>query len=78
MKNKKLVIVLGVILFGLLCAGTAFAAICPTCRGVGWNICIRCNGGGTYENRNGDYVDCGVCKGEGKVTCFPCGGTGER
>ena len=78
MKNKKLVIVLGIVLFGLLCAGTVFAAICPTCRGVGWNICIRCNGAGTYENRNGDYVDCRVCNGEGKVTCFPCGGTGER
>jgi hypothetical protein len=82
MKNKKLIVLLVAVLLVLLCVGTAHAAICSNCRGVGWNVCPRCGGAGEREDRNGDYVECGSCKdspsGPGKITCFPCGGTGQR
>jgi len=75
---KKNVKIIALLILLLLVSVSVYAATCSNCRGVGWNVCIRCGGAGEYENRRGDYVECGSCKGSGTITCFPCGGTGQR
>jgi len=76
---KKSLLVLAALLLLFLMVGIVYAdEICGTCRGAGFNVCLRCGGSGEYENRRGDTVECGSCAGSGKVTCFPCGGTGRR
>ena len=74
---KRTVKILAVLILLLLVVSIAYAAICGHCRGVGWNVCIGCNGAGTRQ-RGGEWVECTPCLGTGQVTCYPCGGTGER